>query len=118
MPTSATGIAVAFDCEQQERARTPIRRPWFDIVAKVHSPTLRAINTGKTREVLIQERGAQTPRFNQQCPAHKVPKLGAIFSVESRNFVVMEEKQVLLKRDNDAIRGVLLIVEDFDALSW
>lgn len=75
----------------------------------------------KTRgavEVFIQERGAKTRRFIEKYPRDQVPKVGAKFSVGSRNFVVMEKKHLLTKRGKKAAPGVLLIVYDFDALSW
>ena len=76
----------------------------------------------KTRgavEVFIQERGARTRRFVRNYPRNQLPKVGAKFSVESRTFVVMEKKHLLTKRGKKkAVPGVLLIVYDFDALSW
>ena len=70
-------------------------------------------------EVFIQERGARTRRFVRKYPVNQVPKVGAKFAVDSRNFVVMEKKHLLTKRGKKkAVRGVLLIVYDFDALSW
>lgn len=115
-PSSAIGIAVAFDCEHEELPRSLVssRSKMLTPVA----PTQKASKPKEIREVLIQERGAQTPLFTQECRADELPKLGAKFSVEDRNFVVMEKRNLLLKRHKTAVRTVLLIVEDFDALSW
>lgn len=116
-PGSAIGVAVRFDCEHDEVPRRSIRAHWLETVARFR-PVSRGTEREDVREVLVQERGTRTPRFIHKYPADQVPKVGAKLSVEGRNFVVMEKEHLLLKQDNRAVRGVLLIVEDIDALSW
>ena len=70
-------------------------------------------------EVFIQERGARTRRLVKECRVDELPKIGGKLSVEDRNFIVMEKKNLLSKRGKKkAVPGILLIVYDFDALSW
>ena len=70
-------------------------------------------------ELFIQERGAKTRRVVHDYPTDQIPKVGEKVSFRGRNFRVMEIRDDLLVRHGKkALRGVLLIVEDLDALSW
>lgn len=113
--TSATGIAVQFDREHEQVPHVPARRGWF---LNVRSAIAKPAKPSNIREVFIHERGTHIRRFMQECLANQVPKIGAKLSLENRKFVVMDKENLLLKRDKRAVRAVLLIVEDLDALSW
>lgn len=117
-PSSAIGIAVEFDSEPQESPGAAGNGRLSQTRANGSSLVSTTKNTERLREVVIQERGARTPLFIQERPSREIPKVGAKFSVENRNFVVMEKKNVVLKHEKKTVRGVLLMVEDFDALSW
>ena len=77
------------------------------------------MKTKRTVELSIQERGTETRRVVPNYPANRVPKVGEKLSFQGRNFVVMEVMDdLILRRGKKTVRGVLLIVEDLDALSW
>jgi len=69
-------------------------------------------------ELSIQERSTKTRRVIEDFPASKIPKIGEKVSAQGRNYLVIDVKHQLLRRGKKAVRNVLLIVDDLDALSW
>jgi late competence protein required for DNA uptake (superfamily II DNA/RNA helicase) len=69
-------------------------------------------------ELSIQERSTKTRRTIEDFPANQIPKVGEKISAQGRNYLVIDVRHQLLRRGKRAVRNVLLIVDDLDALSW
>ena len=70
-------------------------------------------------ELFIQERGARSRRVLHDYPKNQIPKVAEKVTFQGRHFRVMEiRRDLLVRHGKKARRGVLLIVEDLDALSW
>jgi len=70
-------------------------------------------------ELFIQERGAKSRRVVHDYPKDQIPKVAEKVTFQGRHFRVMEiRNDLLVRRGKRERRGVLLIVEDLDALSW
>ena len=69
-------------------------------------------------ELSLQERSTKTRRVIEDFPGNRIPKIGEKVSAQGRNYLVIDVRHQLLRRGKRAVRNVLLIVDDLDALSW
>lgn len=77
------------------------------------------LNAKRTVELFLQEgrskRRLAAPAFS----VTELPKVGQKLSLDGRNFLVKQITHIVLRRGRKkAARGVVLSVDDLDALTW
>jgi hypothetical protein len=77
------------------------------------------LSTKHTVELFLQEGRSKRRLAAKDFFADQVPKVGQKLSLEGRNFVVKQITHIVLRRGRKkAAQGVVLSVDDLDALTW
>lgn len=73
----------------------------------------------RTVELFLREGRSKGHRAAGNLPVGQIPKIGCKFSLEGRSFLVKEVTHLVLRHGKKrATQGVVLTVDDVDALKW
>jgi hypothetical protein len=77
------------------------------------------LTTKRKVDLFLQEGRSKRRLAAKDFSADQVPKVGQKLSLEGRNFLVKQITHIVLRRgQKKATQGVVLSVDDLDALSW